>query len=86
MMQIAYPDIAVHDFATDKVEKIGLEDGEYADLAQSGKNIARLYDAYADGKWVPDWDWAVKRHALLDEMFEREENGTQDVSAKYTST
>lgn len=40
-------------------------------------NIARLYEAYRKGEWVPDFGWAVERHDLIEEMWRRydEERG-----------
>lgn len=34
-------------------------------------NIARLYEAYRRGKWVPDFEWGVKRHELIEEMWKK---------------
>ncbi|CAD0110939.1 unnamed protein product [Aureobasidium uvarum] len=38
-------------------------------------NIGRLYDAYADGQYYPDWKWAVKRHAWVDALYKSNETG-----------
>ncbi|KAL5318006.1 hypothetical protein ACEPPN_015110 [Leptodophora sp. 'Broadleaf-Isolate-01'] len=35
------------------------------------RGIARLYEASRKGEWVPDWQWAVKRHEVVEEMWKR---------------
>ena len=76
--------LSVHDFGKETAEKISVDYGEYAGLHLAGRNVARVYDAYADGQWVPDWEHATKIHALVTEVFGREEDGSQYVPAKYT--
>lgn len=48
----------------------GIERDEWDDLPFMARNIARLYEAYRKGEWWPDWEWAVKRHEFLHEMWE----------------
>jgi len=38
-------------------------------------NVGRLYDAFADGQYYPDWKWAVKRHAWVDALYKSSELG-----------
>jgi predicted dehydrogenase len=38
-------------------------------------NVGRLYDAFADGQYYPDWKWAVKRHAWVDALYKSSETG-----------
>jgi predicted dehydrogenase len=38
-------------------------------------NVGRLYDAFADGQYCPDWKWAVKRHAWVDALYKTNETG-----------
>ncbi|KAI4721544.1 NAD(P)-binding protein [Aureobasidium sp. EXF-10727] len=38
-------------------------------------NVGRLYDAFADGEYYPDWKWAVKRHAWVDALYKSNETG-----------
>ena len=77
--------ISVHNFKNEEAQKISIDEGEYKALSVPGRNVARLYDAYAEGGPVPDWEWAKKRHALVQEIFVREENGSQVTPAEYTS-
>jgi predicted dehydrogenase len=42
-------------------------------------NVARLYEAFADDGAYPDWDWAVKRHAWVNAIYE------SNASGKHTS-
>jgi predicted dehydrogenase len=38
-------------------------------------NVSRLYEAFADGQYYPDWEWAVKRHAWVDALYKSSETG-----------
>ncbi|THX19602.1 NAD(P)-binding protein [Aureobasidium pullulans] len=38
-------------------------------------NVGRLYEAFADGQYYPDWKWAVKRHAWVDALYKSNETG-----------
>lgn len=38
-------------------------------------NVGRLYDAFADVQYYPDWKWAVKRHAWVDALYKSNETG-----------
>ncbi|KAL2068549.1 hypothetical protein VTL71DRAFT_14886 [Oculimacula yallundae] len=54
----------------------GKEDGERDDVSEmelpyTAKGIARLYEAHRKGEWVPDWEWAVKRHEVVEEMWSK---------------
>lgn len=57
---------------TVEVDKDAFSGEEYPLYA---RNIARLYEAFADGKGedegVLDWEAAVKRHAFVEEVYEK---------------
>ncbi|KAI5252745.1 NAD(P)-binding protein [Aureobasidium subglaciale] len=38
-------------------------------------NVARLYEAFTDGSYYPDWKWAVKRHAWVDAIYKSNDTG-----------
>lgn len=62
--------LRVHDFATDAVEEVavptrGADERWAQDVPDVALNVGRAYEAIADGRWVPDWAWAVQRHAML---------------------
>ncbi|KAG9513263.1 NAD(P)-binding protein, partial [Aureobasidium melanogenum] len=38
-------------------------------------NVGRLYEAFADGQYYPDWKWAVKRHAWVDALYKSNDSG-----------
>ncbi|CAK1364979.1 Galactose/lactose metabolism regulatory protein GAL80 [Cercospora beticola] len=63
--------IRLQDFATGEVKDIDFEGGD----AGPPENIGRLYEAFADGKNLPDWKWAVRRHAWVDALYESHESG-----------
>ncbi|KAE9362953.1 oxidoreductase family protein-like protein [Stipitochalara longipes BDJ] len=48
---------------------------EWDELPGPARNIARVYEAYRKGEWVPDFEWAVKRHMILEEMWKRFDEG-----------
>lgn len=44
-----------------------------SEMKPPAQNVGRLYEAYADGKtdMYPDWSLGLKRHELMEEMFQR---------------
>jgi predicted dehydrogenase len=59
------------DFETKQVDEVMIYEGgpEWEDLPFQGQNIGRLYEAYAAGEEVADFDLALRRHRLLDEFW-----------------
>ena len=53
------------------VEPVSADSDEWDSLPVPAQNIARLYEAYRLKKWYPDFEWAVKRHEMIEEMFRR---------------
>ncbi|GJN86268.1 hypothetical protein PLIIFM63780_009847 [Purpureocillium lilacinum] len=66
--------IEVHDFASDSVESVPWEwDAWQEELPIPGRNIARLYENFAEGKdnaTTPSAEDALKRHVQLGEILE----------------
>ena len=62
--------IAVHDFATDSVEEVEW-DNNFRDLPPPARNVAAMYEAFADGETAkyPDFEHAVLRHKQIDEVW-----------------
>ncbi|CAK5273618.1 unnamed protein product [Mycena citricolor] len=62
--------VEVHDFETDKVEKVDWELQESwpgdAKAPAPSKNVGLLYDSFAAGGKYPTWDDAVHRHEQID--------------------
>ncbi|KAF2804357.1 NAD-P-binding protein [Mytilinidion resinicola] len=79
--------IEVQDISTRKVEEITLEQDEWDKLPGSAPNVARMYEVFADKKTseYPDWEEAVIRHRLVDELYRGEEVRTERV-AHYQSS
>ncbi|KAF1812264.1 NAD-P-binding protein [Eremomyces bilateralis CBS 781.70] len=75
--------VELHDHASHKVEKIETLSNELEHLPDPARNIARLYEAYADKTWYPDFKHALKRYQLIDEMYRRLDNGQQDIKPNY---
>lgn len=70
-LNVAKPDtkIEVVDAATGVVELVKADTDEWDALPLPAQNIARLYEAYRLKEWYPNFDWAVKRHKMIDELF-----------------
>ncbi|KAK4210322.1 Galactose/lactose metabolism regulatory protein-like protein [Rhypophila decipiens] len=63
------PTIEVHDFASGTVEELGWEYPDWhEELPTPARNVASLYEAFADGKGYPTFEDALKRHEQLEEM------------------
>ncbi|KAF2099742.1 NAD-P-binding protein [Rhizodiscina lignyota] len=86
-LSVGYPDteLKLFDAESEKVEEVELEKSDFFDsLPLLGRNIGRLYEAFADGKGgYPDFEHALKRHRLLDEMERRADGGSQLLGAEY---
>ena len=63
--------IKLHEFASGEMKEVELTE----DRPGPPGNIGRLYDAFADGQYYPDWKWAVKRHAWVDALQRSHESG-----------
>ncbi|CAD0097605.1 unnamed protein product [Aureobasidium mustum] len=65
--------IQLHESGKDKAEPIELPADDLANLKHPAQNVGRLYEAYAKGdtKGYCDWNLALKRHELIEEMFQR---------------
>ncbi|KAI9834416.1 MAG: hypothetical protein M1819_003027 [Sarea resinae] len=74
--------VEVHDFETDRLEVIDWRSGvkdAVKDLQNPAQNVGRLYEAFADGNWegYKDWQHALLRHKLIDEVFKSAEEGRE---------
>ena len=74
-------DLSIYDFESGKVEKVDMGNDEWGHLPLVARNVARLYEAIADGdrSVVCDFEGAVKRHRFIQEFIESNEevNGTR---------
>jgi len=68
--------IELFDMVTGKVEVLELEADEWTDLPIQARNIARVYEAYRKKEWYPDWEWAVRRHEFLEELWRSFDEGS----------
>ena len=62
---------AAGDKAAHEVEDVFVDEGgeQWTELPVPGQNIGRLYEAFAEGREVPGWDVALRRHELIDEFW-----------------
>lgn len=72
-LNVGRPDTKIELWDGEKVavEEVQVEADEWDELPVQAGNIARMYEAFRKGKWVPDFGWAVKRHEVLEEMWKR---------------
>ncbi|OJD37152.1 oxidoreductase [Diplodia corticola] len=82
--------LQVHDHKTGEVETVSIDVGDGFDQDEypwPSRNIARLYEAFAEGREheYADWDEAIVRHRLIDELYWREKKGSGLLPAQYVS-
>ncbi|KAG9239131.1 putative dehydrogenase [Amylocarpus encephaloides] len=63
---------------TGEIEILEPEKDEWDELPIPARNIARLYEAFRKDEWHPDFDWAVKRHEMLDEIWRKYDKDSGD--------
>lgn len=80
--------LQVHDHKSGEVETLDAEDEVEEKYPVTARNVAKLYESFAEeGKEheYADWDEAVVRHRLLDELYRREKEGSGLLPAQYLS-
>lgn len=72
-LNVGHPDTKLELFDARKgtVETVAAEKAGWDELPSRAHNIARLYEAYRKKEWYPDFEWAVKRHEIIEELWER---------------
>lgn len=63
--------VELFDAQTGKIEVVVPEQSPLDELPLLAHNIARMYEAYLKGEWYPDFEWAVKRHEMIERMWEQ---------------
>jgi predicted dehydrogenase len=72
-LNVGRPDtkIELFDKTTGEIEILVPEKGQWDNLPFAAHNIAKLYEAFRKNEWYPDFSWAVKRHEMIEEMWQR---------------
>jgi predicted dehydrogenase len=72
-LNVGPPDtkIELFDAEAGEVEVIVPERDRWDELPVPAQNIARMYEAFRKGEWFPNFEWAVRRHAMIEEMWRR---------------
>lgn len=72
-LNVGHPEtkLELYDATTGVVETIFPDKDQWDSLPFTAHNIARLYEAYRKNEWYPDFEWAVKRHEMIDDMWKR---------------
>jgi predicted dehydrogenase len=72
-LNVGRPDtkLGLFDTTTGVLESVTTDKDQWDSLPTPAQNIARLYEAYRLKGWYPDFEWAVKRHEMIDELFQR---------------
>ncbi|KAJ5823045.1 transcription regulator gal80 [Penicillium robsamsonii] len=79
MLNLGAPDykIRVKDYKSGCIQLARLQD--HLDLPLAAQNIGSLYEKFSDGRTVPTFEDAVRRHRFLDAMFlSASKGGTQE--------
>jgi predicted dehydrogenase len=80
-LNVGYDDeqILIDDLTTGKLETVVVEKDEWDELPMQAVNVARLYEAFRKGETdgVVTFEEAVRRHELIDEMYEHWDLGDQ---------
>lgn len=63
--------VELFDAETGKVDVVVGDPSPLDELPLEAHNIARMYEAYRKGEWHPDFEWAVKRHEMVEEMWKQ---------------
>ena len=86
-LQAGHPDmlIRLHDHSSGETTVITPNEDALSKLPLFSQNIGRIYEAFADGKTseYPDWSHAILRHKLVEEIYQREQDGVQETVARY---
>jgi predicted dehydrogenase len=72
--------ILLHDQISGEVETVEVEKDEWDELPRAARNIGRLYEAFRKGEsdgGVADFEGVVKRHALIEDLYEHWDKGDQ---------
>lgn len=67
--------VTVYDNSTDTVEVVNLPKDPYEHLPEWGRNVASLYNAFAEEANYPTFDDAVERHRFIDRVCKGSEDG-----------
>ncbi|EAW21044.1 uncharacterized protein NFIA_062050 [Aspergillus fischeri NRRL 181] len=78
-LNVGTPETKLELYRTDtaQVEEVKVDEDEWDSLPIPAQNIARLYEAYRKEEWYPTFDWALRRHELIDGMWKRFDQGIQ---------
>jgi predicted dehydrogenase len=75
-LNVGRPDTKIELFESGgQVEVAVPERDQWDELPVPAHNIARMYETFRKGEWVPDFGWAVGRHEMLEEMWRRFDEG-----------
>ena len=77
-------EIQLHDFKMDEISTVDWVPDDAAEkLPEFAKNVARLYEAFADGKGVQDgvvtFEESMKMHQAVEEVYKSSEEGRKGV-------
>ena len=86
-LQAGHPDmlIRLHDHLSGGTTAITPNEDALNKLPLFSQNVGRIYEAFVDGKTSKhlDWSHAILRHRLVEEIYQREQDGVQETVAKY---
>lgn len=70
-LNVGSPDtkLEIFDAARGTQEEVHPDEDEWSGMPVPAQNIARLYEAYRLGQWYPDFEYALKRHGMVESMW-----------------
>ncbi|GAD91894.1 oxidoreductase [Paecilomyces variotii No. 5] len=71
-INVGSPDLKLEVFNGETGEVVALDRDQWNELPLAARNTARLYEAYRKNEWYPSFEWAVKRHETIEEMWKRQ--------------
>jgi hypothetical protein len=77
--------IRLHDHLSGETTAITPNEDALGRLPLFSQNFGRIYEAFVNGKTSKhlDWSHAILRHRLVEQIYQREQDGVQEAVAKY---
>ncbi|KZF19309.1 putative oxidoreductase [Xylona heveae TC161] len=80
-INVGYPEtkLELYDMESGEVKELVPEINDWNSLPLPAQNIADLYDACRKNHWYPDFDWALKRHEQIDQIWNQYKSSARDI-------
>ena len=75
--------IRLHDYLSGETTAITPNEDALSKLPLFSQNVGRIYEAFGKTSKHLDWSHAILRHRLVEEIYQREQDGVQETVARY---